>query len=180
MRIAILVLISFINLILQSTFCVYFDNMFVLPNTMIILVISYSVARNDIEGALFGFLNGILFDIFFGRVIGLYALIGLLTGFISAKPFKELSPSNFLMPTLMIFAMTIFYEFLFYFFGFLLMGRTNLLYYCLHIILPEAIFNVILGIIIYPLMYYLNKFLVKVEKPKRKMFSSIGGNGGKI
>ncbi len=180
MRIAILVLISIINLIIQSTFCVYFDKLFILPNTMLILVISYSVARNDIEGALFGFFNGLLFDIFFGRVIGLYALVGLVTGFISAKPFRELSPSNFLMPNIMIFTMTIFYELFFYVLGFLFMGRTDLPYYFIHIILPEAIFNVILGVFIYPMVYYLNKFLVKLEKPKRKMFSSIGGNSGKV
>ncbi len=180
MRIFIMLLITIVNLILQSTFNVYFDKLFISPNTMLVLVISYSIARNDIEGALFGFVNGLLFDIFFGRIIGFYALIGLLIGFIAAKPFKELSPNNFIMPSVMVFSMTIIYETSFYIFGFLLRGRTDFLFYLINIILPEAIFNCVISLAIYPIIYFINKRLEEHEKPKRKMFSSIGGNSGKI
>ncbi len=180
MRIALMILITILNMIIQSTMNVYFDSFFMLPNTMIIFIISYSIVRSDIEGALFGFFNGILFDIFFGRIIGFYALVGMITGFIAAKPFKELSPNNFVIPSVMIFVMTIFYETLFYLLGFLLQGRTDIVYYFTDIILPEAIFNVLVGVFIYPLIFFINTRLEEREKPKRKMFSSIGGNGGKI
>ncbi len=180
MRIAILVLVSIINAIIQSTFYLYFSNAFILPNTMLVIVISYSIVRDDAEGAVFGFFNGLMFDILFGRIIGLYALIGLITGFVAAKPFREFSPNNFIIPSVTIFTMTIFYEFLFFIFAFLFKGRTDLLYYLLHVIIPEAIVNVIIAIIIYPAIFYYNKYFTEKEKHKRKMFSSIGGNSGKI
>lgn len=180
MRIAILALITIINLILQSTLSLYLDSVYMLPNSMIVLVISYAIVRNDVEGAIFGFANGILFDIMFGRIIGMYALVALTTGFIAAKPFKEFSPNNFVISSAMIFAMTIFYELMFYVLAFLFQGRTDILFYLRRIILPEAILNVIISIVIYPAIFYLNKRLEEHEKPKRKMFGSIGGNSGKI
>ncbi len=180
MRIAILVLVSIINAIIQSTFCLYFSGLFIIPNSMLVLVISYSIVRNDAEGAIFGFANGLLFDILFGRIIGFYALIGLVTGFVAAKPFREFSPNNFIIPSITIFVMTIFYEFLFFILAFLFKGRTDLVYYLFHIIIPEAVVNVIIAIAIYPAVFYFNKYFVEKEKHKRKMFSSVGGNSGKI
>lgn len=180
MRIFVMSLIAIINLIIQSTFNIYFSPFFILPNTMIVIVISYAISRNDIEGAIYGFLNGLLYDIMFGRIIGLYALIGLLVGFISAKPFRELSPSNLLLSTSVIFAMSIVYNFLFYIFAYLFRGRVDIAEYFLDIILPEAILNGIIAIMIYPLIYFINKRLEEYEKPKRKMFGTVGGNGGKV
>ncbi len=180
MRIAILVLISIINLIIQSTFYLYFSQLFILPNTMVILIISFSIVTDDLEGALFGFFNGLLFDIMFGRVIGLYALIGLITGFVSAKPFKEFSPNNFIIPSITIFLGTIFYEIMFFILAYLFKGRTDIFYYLTHLVIPEAIANVMVSIVMYPLMFYFIKYYAEKEKHKRKMFSSIGGSSGQI
>lgn len=180
LRIFIMVLLSIINLILQSTVILHIPYITVYPNTMLVMVICYSVLRDDIEGSIFGFFNGLLFDIFFGRVIGFYALLGLIAGYLSAKPFREFNSNNYLTPGVIIFFMSIFYESLFYFFAFLFRGRTDFLNYFINIILPEAIFNVIIGIIVYIIVYLVNRRLEIHEKPKRKMFSSIGGQSGKI
>lgn len=180
MRIFILGLIAIINLIVQSTFSVYFNPFFILPNTMLIIVISYSISRNDIEGAIYGFLNGLLFDIMFGRIIGLYALIGVIVGFISAKPFKELSPNNLFLSTSVIFIMSIFYNFMFYVLAYLFRGRVSLGTYFIDIILPESILNALFAIIIYPIIFFINRRLEEYERPKRKMFGATGGNGGEI
>ncbi len=180
MRIAILLLITLLNLIFQMTIGVYFNYLYILPNTMLVIVLSYAIARGDIEGALFGFVNGLLFDIFVGRVIGFYALLALVVCYIAAKPFKELSPNNFIIPCSMIFLMSIVYDLLFYVIAFLFRGRTDLLAYFLDIILPDAVFNALISIAIYPMIFFLNKRLEEHERPKRKMFSSVGGNSGKI
>ncbi len=175
MRIFVMILITLINLIVQSTFGVYFSPIFILPNTMLVIVLSYSIARNDIEGAIFGFVNGLIYDILFGRVIGFYALLCLVTAYLSAKPFKELSPNNFLIATAMIFNMSIFYNFMFYFFGYLFQGRVAIGSYFFNIILPESILNGLISFAIYPLIFHINRLLEEHEKPKRRIFGSVGG-----
>lgn len=180
LRIFILTLISIINLIFQSTMFNYVNVISILPNTMLVLVLSYGVLRSDFDSMIFGFCNGLMFDVFFGRAIGFYALLGLITGYISAKPFKEFNPSNFLSPLVVILVGSICYESTFYFFAFLFRGKINFLFYLINIILPETVLNMIVGLIIYPLFFFINRRLETHEKPKRKMFSSIGGNSGKI
>lgn len=172
MRIFIMLLITVINLIIQSTVSLYFDNAFMLPNTMIVIVISYAIVRNDIEGAVFGFANGLLIDLAFGRLIGFYALITAIVGYLSAKPFEELNPHNIFIPAIMIFAMSILNNLLIYFFGFLFFNKIKLIEYFVNIIMPESVFNALVGLVIYPILYYINKNLERNEKPDRKMFTS--------
>lgn len=180
LRIFTLILISIFNLIISSSMPLYVPHFTVLPNCMLIIIVCYAILRDDVEGTLFGFFNGLLFDIFFGRVIGFYAFLGLITGFLSAKPFKEFNSNNVFTPTVIIFTVSMFYESVFYFFSFLFRGRTDYFFYLTNIILPEAILNLLFGIPIYFILYLINSKLEEHEKPKRKMFSSVGGNNGKI
>lgn len=180
LRIFILTLITIINLIFQSTMFNYVNVISILPNTMLVLVLSYGILRSDFDSMLFGFFNGLMFDIFFGRVIGFYALLGLITGYLSAKPFKEFNPTNFLPPLVVISVGSICYESAVYFFSFLFRGKTHFIFYLINIILPEILLNLIIALLIYPLFFFINRRLETHERPKRKMFSSIGGNSGKI
>ena len=52
------------------------------PNLMIILTSAIGFMRGSKEGMFVGFFSGLLIDIQFGTVIGLYALIYLLAGYV--------------------------------------------------------------------------------------------------
>ena len=53
------------------------------PNLMIIVTAAFGFMRGTKEGMLIGFFSGLLMDIQFGNIIGLYALIYLLVGYVN-------------------------------------------------------------------------------------------------
>lgn len=53
------------------------------PNLMIIVTASFGFMRGPREGMFVGFVSGLLMDIQFGNILGLYALIYLIIGYIN-------------------------------------------------------------------------------------------------
>lgn len=170
MRIIVTFFLLVFNLVLESTLFQSIAIIGVKPNTALLIIVSYAMLRGDIEGALAGFFAGLLQDIFFGRYIGLHALLGMTVGFICGKPFKDFYRENYMAP-LLLSALAIFgYEFAFYLTNFLLRARLDFFYYFQKIILPEAAYTVILSMPVYSLVYAVNARLEKHEKANRKLF----------
>lgn len=67
MRLLITALMVFINFILQTTLLQMFAIRGVLPNTALIIAVSYALLRGSREGAFVGIGAGLLQDIFFWR-----------------------------------------------------------------------------------------------------------------
>lgn len=67
-------------------FALYFDSIFfhhvnicsVRPDTLLAVIISYSVLAGSVKGGVLGLFTGLFSDIFFGEYIGFYALIYML------------------------------------------------------------------------------------------------------
>ncbi len=180
MRIIIVSAILLLNLAIQGTILDFLEINNVIPNTSFILIVSYGRLRGDVEGGLFGFVSGLFMDVFYGRVIGMYALLGFISGYIAGKPFKGFYRRNFLTLVVLMGFMTFFYESLFYFMNFLFRGKLDLLYFMHSIIIPVCVYNMLATMIIYPIFYNINRLLEMYERPKRKMFSNLGGYDGKI
>ena len=53
------------------------------PNILIILTASYGFMRGPKDGMLVGFFSGLLTDIQFGNILGFYALIYLVAGYVN-------------------------------------------------------------------------------------------------
>jgi len=123
--------------------------------------------RDDVEGAIVGFASGLLIDVFFGQVIGVSALLMMLTGFVCGKPFRDFFKENYIAPLLLVGAASILYEFMFYVLNFLLLGRVNFLRYFGQIILPTTLYNMVVCLIIYRVLYGVNRRLEERETRKR-------------
>lgn len=167
MRIVIISFIVLLNFILQSTLFSHIAIMGIVPNTALIIVISYSYLRGDVEGAIIGFCAGLLADIFFGRVIGVSALLMMFAGFFAGKPFKDFFKDNYLAPILLIGSIGLLYELMFYVLNFLLMGRVDILRYMGIVILPVTAYNLIVGVFVYRGIYGVNAMLKRREDKKR-------------
>ncbi len=170
MRVFVMTLVLIVNLIFQSTLLPAIAVIGIKPNTALLIIVTYAMLRGDIEGAILGFFAGLLQDIMFGRVVGLYALLGLLTGFVCGKPFKDFYRENYMIPIVLVGIATMGYELMFYFFYFLFQGKVDLLVYFGRIILPEAVYTVVVTIPLYRLMYAINKRLELHERYTRKLF----------
>ncbi len=170
MRVFVISLVLFVNLVLQSTVFQYLAILTVKPNSALILIVCYAILRGDVEGSIVGFFCGLLQDIFFGRILGLYALLGMLMGFFCGKPFKDYYRENLIIPLALVAGSGFVYEFAFYFISFLFRGRPALPYYMARIIIPQVIYTTIFVIPIYKLLYILNEKIEAYEKVGRKLF----------
>jgi len=157
-------LIFIFNLILQSTVFQWFKIYGVVPNTALILVVSFAIYSGKNKGAIIGFSVGMLHDVIFGRIIGSNALffmiIGYLVGLMDQKIFKE----NLIIPFLLTALATVLYETLNLLLIFLFGYRVELFNVIKKMLVVEVIYNSILSPIIY---FYVSKLFRKNMMKKR-------------
>lgn len=165
--IACMVLICFV---LQSTLMKWIALGNVAPNLLIIITAAYGFMRGKKSGLLVGFFCGLLTDIFFGEVIGFYALIymyiGYGNGFFHRIFFKE----DIKLPLFLIALSDLLYGFVVYVLLFLLRGRFAFGYYMTNVILPEMIYTIVLTFILYPINLKINRKFDEIEKRSEKKF----------
>ncbi len=165
--IACMVLICFV---LQSTLMSWISLGNVAPNLLIIITAAYGFMRGKKSGLLVGFFCGLLTDIFFGEVIGFYALIymyiGYGNGFFNRIFFKD----DIKLPLFLIVLSDLFYGITVYILLFLLRGRFEFVYYTMNVILPEVIYTIVLTFIVYPINLKINRKFDEIEKRSEKKF----------
>ena len=155
-----------VNFVLQSSVLGPAAIFGVLPDTALILTVSCGMLRGEVEGGLFGFFAGLIHDISGGYVVGVFALLGLLTGYLSGKPFKDFFRENFFLPFIIVVIMTLANQFAFYFFTFLFKGKVDLFFYAKEIIVPKTIYTAALAVPIYIAFHRLNERLLRAEAKK--------------
>lgn len=164
--------IVIINFILQTTLFQYIAIVGVKPNTALLIIISYAILRGDIEGALVGFFAGFIQDIFFGQILGMFALFWAFTGYVCGKPFKDFFPENYLMPVALASICMLANELAFYSVDFLLTGKREIYFYFSKIILPETLYTTVLSLFVYRFIYGINHRLESYERKRNGLFFS--------
>lgn len=142
----------------------------IVPNLMIVLTASFGFMRGEKTGLLFGFFCGLLVDIFFANVLGLNAMIYMYIGYANGKFNKVFFPDEIKLPMILILFSDMAYGLLYYATLFLLRGRLHLSYYFLHIILPEMVYTILVTLLLYPFVLWLNKKLEESEKRSARKF----------
>jgi rod shape-determining protein MreD len=132
----------------------------IMPNLLIILVASNAYMRGRMSGLILGLFGGLLVDVTAGNsVLGLYALIYMLIGYIIGFTNKYYSNDDYTLPILIIAFSDMAYGFLVYISEFLLRGRLNFLFYFRRLILPEIIYTVAVSVFLYKLLHVINNRL---------------------
>jgi len=175
MRIACMAALILLNYVLQSTVLVRFSILGVAPDTAIIFIVSYGLLRGDVEGAVFGLFAGLTHDIFGSPFIGLYAMLGMFTGFVAGRPFKDYFKDNYFLPFMIVVVATFVYQLLYFFASFLIAsfmswGRSDFLFYFRTIILPKTIYTASVAIPLYSLMFVINSRIEEFESGRRSLF----------
>lgn len=150
--------------LLQSTVMPAFSMAGVVPDLLMILVITVAYTKGQVSGMLTGMLAGLLTDVFFGNMLGLCGLLYLCIGYLAGFSVHVYEERDYLLPMLMILAGEFLYSFAYYVFRFLLRSRTEFGYYFIHIILPRMVYTVLAATLLYPLFHGLHKLLLKIEK----------------
>ena len=149
MRILIIIAIVISNFLIQSTILQYFSILGIVPNTALIIVISFALIRGKRTGAIIGLTVGLLHDIMFCDVIGVHALIYFLLGYtlglIDQKIFRE----NVVIPFFLTGLATIAFHSMYYVFMYFLSANVHFLSVVRSYFIVEPIYNAVLTIPIY-------------------------------
>ena len=157
---AILIIICFL---LQSTVFRSLAFAGIVPNLLIILTASFGFMRGENEGLLIGFFSGLLCDIFFGDVLGFYALIMMYIGFLNGKFNRIFYPEDIKLPLALIIISDLSYSMTCYVLLFLLQGKFHFPFYFMNVILPEAVYTILITCILYPVILKINEVLEVYE-----------------
>ncbi len=129
------------------------------PNLLLIFTTSMGFMRGEREGLVIGFFCGLLMDIFFGSLLGFYALLYMFLGYGSGLFHMIFYDEDIKLPMIWIALSELVYGLSIYFFLFLMRSRFEFGYYFIHIILPELIYTVALTIVLYRPIQKLNSLL---------------------
>ena len=163
-------LLIFVCFLLQSTLFHSLSFGGIVPNLMIILTASFGFMRGEKSGLLIGFFSGLFIDIFFGEVLGFYALVYMYIGYTNGKFNRIFYPEDGKLPMALIIVSDLFYGLICYVLLFLMRTRFNIGYYFLHIILPEIVYTTFITIILYPIILWINNRLEDSEQRSAKKF----------
>ena len=159
---AVLILAVFI---LQGTIFQTLSIASISPNLLLILTVSFGFMRGKQEGLFVGFFCGLLIDIFYGyeNVVGFYALLYMYIGFFNGFLYKVLYDEDIKVPMLLVGVSDLAYGLVVYGIQFLLRGRLDVFVYLYRIIIPEMVYTVLITVIFYRILFWLNRKLTETE-----------------
>ena len=140
--------LSIILFILQTTVFQYLNINGVIPNIPLIITIIIVLLYDNPTGIFFAVFSGLLQDTMMSKVLSvnliIYSLIAIVIGMMEEKIFKD----NFLTPIVLIAVSTIFYNFVFFSFMYLIKSPIHYSGMYARIII-EMVENVVIGMFIY-------------------------------
>ncbi len=151
MRYVYITLLFILCLILQSTVFSIATVAGIKPDLVLILVVLFALIRGSREGAVVGFIGGLLQDLLLGHFIGLNILpkmaVGVIFGMLEKKVYKE----NFFIPVITVIIATTINESIIFLLGLTISGfPTNYFSIFRDLILPLIIYNSCLTPFVYP------------------------------
>lgn len=157
----IMIIICFL---LQTTLFPNLQLIHIMPNLLVVLTAASGFMYGRKFGMFTGFFCGIFTDCMYGDVIGIcifiYVIIGYFNGMTNKLYFKE----DMAIPVLTIALSDLAYGLLYFVCFFLLRGRFTIISYFVNIIVPEMIYTVVLGIVIYKFLQWLEEKLYPPEE----------------
>lgn len=163
-RFIIQLLIILICFLLQTSLFRYLDLADIVPNLLLIPTMSFGMMRGRKEGMLVGFFSGLLLDLFYGSIIGPYALLYMYLGYINGFFHRVYYMEDILLPMLMAGANDLVYNIIVYIFAYLLRNRLDISFYVIHVILPEMVYTMIMTLFIYKPLVRINRWLKQKEE----------------
>lgn len=161
MRIFAISILLLVNLALEATL---FQNLRIYgikPDITLMIVVSFGILKGRNNGAYIGLAAGLLMDIMFGKVFGIYALAYMMTGYVSGM-FNEKVFKDSMLPAIMFNGVAVaLFQTIIYLFTYL---TNNLGYFglppvefILTRLLPLIVYNGILSGPVYKLIYKFEK-----------------------
>lgn len=166
----ITVLIVIVCFLLECTVFQSLSFASITPNLLIIVTASFGFMRGKKEGMLVGFLCGIIIDIFFGDLIGFYALCYTVLGYANGFFKRIFYPEDIKLPLFLIGISDFVLENIVCVLMFIMRSQFDYGYYLGHIIIPELIYTILVTLVLYQMILKLNQRLESEEKGSASKF----------
>lgn len=166
----ITIIMIFICFLLECTVFQKLAFASITPNLLIVVTSSFGFMRGKKEGMFVGFLSGLLVDIFFSDLIGFYALIFMLLGYVNGFFKRIFYDEDIKLPLILIAASDFIYGNIVCIFLFIMRSRFSYMYYLGHVIMPELIYTILVTLVLYQLILHINQKLEAEEKRRASKF----------
>lgn len=140
------------------------------PNLLVIVTASFGFMRGKKEGMMVGFLCGLIIDIFFGNLLGFYALFYTVLGYFNGFFRKIFYPEDIKLPIILIAASDFILGNAISLFMFVMRSKFHYFYYLRHIIIPELIYTILVTLVLYQIILHVNQKLEAEEKRSASKF----------
>ncbi|XCP83807.1 rod shape-determining protein MreD [Roseburia hominis] len=140
------------------------------PNLLIVVTSAYGFMRGKKEGLFIGFACGFLKDILGGNLLGFYAMIYMVIGYLNGFFRRMFYDEDIKLPLVLISASELLYSVSVYVFLFLLKSDFRFIYYFGHIMMPELLYTILLTLVLYQIILHLNRRLEEEEKRSASKF----------
>lgn len=135
----------------------------VVPNCLLILVITVAYTRGQISAMVTGFFAGILLDLCFSETVGFCAILYMIVAFLAGYAHKVYYERDYFVPGAMMFVGELLYSLLYYILFFLLRGKLELHTYFVYTILPRMLYTVLVSLVLYPAFHGIHRLLLRLE-----------------
>ncbi len=152
----VVLLIIIVGFLLQSTVFQTLSIGSITPNLMVIIVSSFGFMRGKKEGLAVGFFCGLLEDIFYGRLLGMHAMIYMYIGYVNGYFNHIFYGDDIKLPIFLISVSELVYGLGTYLIMFLMRSRFAFSYYMVRIILPELVYTIVMTLVFYRLIFSIN------------------------
>ena len=166
-RKVVTLLLILISAILQGTLFKALSIGSITPNLLLILTVSFGFMWGKKNGIWIGFFCGILKDMLSDGLLGFYALVYLCIGYAAGCCCKLFYDEELRVPIILMAAGDLVYGGLVYGMQYLMRGRIQFYYYFGRIIIPEMIYTVLMTVLLYRLLFNINKRLTELEMKER-------------
>ncbi len=140
--------------LLQTSVFSYFTISGVVPNCILVLVISAAYTKGQNKAIVLGFISGLILDFMSSGNLGVCAIIYMIIAYLAGFTNKIYDKNDYIIPGALVFVGEMLFSFMYYCTSFLLMGKLNFSSYALNTIIPRVIYTFISAIVIYPVFMF--------------------------
>ena len=135
----------------------------VVPNCLLILIITVAYTKGQISAIVTGFFAGLLLDLCFSETVGFCAILYMIVAFLAGFAHKIYYERDYFVPGVLILSGELIYSFLYYVIFFLLRGKLELHTYFIYTILPRMLYTILISLALYPAFHGIHRLLLRLE-----------------
>ncbi len=169
-RVLFYLVVIIATFMVQNNVFAVFNLIDTVPNLLLIVTFTFGFLRGKADGMLIGFFSGLLVDSFFGETLGFSALAYMVIGYGNGLLGQVFYTEFLNMPVVLCILSDFLYNLFIYFFDFLMRGQLNFPAYLWKVILPEIVYTVLLTLVLYRFLRFLNVKFAQFEKRSAKKF----------